>query len=129
MSITVGGHDEFTLTPPEPREIRKRVRETSCAGYEMIDGETRMATVKRWLAHFWNRHQQSPTSGELAHFATVRHGDEVKGWSWDKTLLFVRRGLSDAQEKRIAETVPDGVRTCRKQRTAQETWRVIERGT
>ena len=120
---------DFTLTPPEAKAPRKRVRETSCMGYELVDGETRMATVKRWLAHYWNRHQQSPTSGELTRFAEIRHADEIKGWSWDKTLLHVRRGLSDGQSKGILETVPTGERTCRRQGTWQETWRVRERGT
>lgn len=120
---------DFMLTPPVEAEPRKRVRETSCMGYEMVDGETRLATVKRWLAHFWNRHQQSPTSGELAHFARTRHYQEVKGWSVDKLVLYVRRGLSDAQAVNMVEAVHGGKRRCRKMGTMQEAWRVRERGT
>lgn len=131
MVGTVALQPDYELTPPEPKPPRKRTRDTSCMGYELQDSENRLATVSRWLSHYWHRHQVSPTSGELAHFARVRHADEpaVAGRERLYTLMYVRRGLSEGAAKNILETVPQGMRSCGVCKTPQETWRVRERGT
>jgi len=91
-----------------------------------LDGGRR-ADVLRWLAACWNRRQVSPTSAELAKFH-VEHGTDGIGadWSWDRRLLYVRRGLSDLQT--TGTVVAAGARLCGVTRRRCETWRVRERG-
>ena len=115
----------YGLPPPK---VWKRVRETSVQNYEIVreHAKGREAIVCRWLAHFWNAHQWSPSSGSLAVWVKLRHREEVLGWSWEKIILFVRRGLSDGQAHRIVEAT--GRRTVWRGRPC-ETWRVVERGT
>jgi hypothetical protein len=117
---------DFDFTAPTERKPWKRVRETSKATYaigrQRFTG--RRADVLRWLAAMWNRHNASPTSGELAS-----HGaSEFLGRSWDWVLLYTRRGLSDLLKTGIVEHVPNGVRRCTRTHSACETWRVRERG-
>ena len=109
------------LTPPEPKPVRKRVRQTSIAAYaearESLVG--RKADVLRWLAAWWNRYQNSPTSAELSAWVTS------VTMSRDAKLLYIRRGLSDLQKIGVVETVEK--RPCRQTERTCHVWRVTQR--
>jgi hypothetical protein len=122
-------------------KIRRRVRPTSIAQYgegrERFTG--RKAEVLRWLAAYYNRYQESPTSAELAQIhpdfiAEIAVVDQTP-WgnrqppNFDGTLtllLYVRRGLSDLQTSGIVKA--NGPRKCRVTGRKCETWRVVEVG-
>lgn len=108
-------------------KVRKRVRPTSRAQY--ADGRERFkgrrGHVLRWLAAYYNLKQQWPTSGELARYAADSFGEAE--WSWDRTLLYTRRGLSDLQTSGIIETEPDGDRICHESIRKCCVWRVKSR--
>jgi len=116
---------EMELTAPGAKRPRRRVRETSKAAY--ADGRERFtgrrADALRWLAAFWNARQVNPTSGELTTWAFA----EGSGQSWDWTVLYVRRGLSDLKRTGVVEVVPQGKRPCRTTGSSCETWRVVSR--
>jgi hypothetical protein len=113
---------------------RKRVRQTSrqvyAVGRRQFAG--RKATVLRWLAHYWNERQSSPTSGELLRFKLDRpvNDDHVLMQGRDLTwlLLYVRRALSDLKASGVVECVPAGARVCAVTGETCETWRVREAG-
>ena len=117
---------DLHLTHPTIAKPRRRVRETSKAAY--ADGRARFtgrkADALRWLAAFWNAKQQAPTSGELATWAFA---EGTAGKSWDWTVLYVRRGLSDLQRVGVVSIVPQGQRKCRVTGSTCETWRVCQR--
>lgn len=116
------------LSPSEQKreKIRKRVRPTSrgqyAVGREKFRG--RKANVLRWLAAFYNRWQQNPTSAELADYST---GYEMLLKDWMSLLLYVRRGLSDLQAAGLVESVPHGDRKCAVTESKCCTWRVRQR--
>ncbi len=118
----------FTAMTPETQrreKIRKRVRQTSVAAY--ADGRERFtgrkANVLRWLAAYYNRFQDWPTSAELA--AEIdEHGYE--GGNWTAHVLYMRRGLSDLQTSAVVEA--NGKRTCDVTGRVCETWRVTPLG-
>jgi len=117
---------EMELTAPGAKKPRRRVRETSKAAY--LHGRDhftgRKADALRWLAAFWNAKQQAPTSGELATWAFA---EGTAGKSWDWTVLYVRRGLSDLQRVGVVSIVPQGQRKCRSTGSTCSTWRVVSR--
>ena len=121
MNPTLPGFDS-----PAKKRPWKRVRDTSRAAY--ADGRERFtgrkADVLRWLAYYWNCHQESPTSAELTAFEVSREtGDMREGWI--SHILYVRRGLSDLQTSGVVESA--GKRTCRVTNKLCHTWRVVSR--
>ena len=101
------------------------MRPTSVAAY--AEGRARFlgrrGAVLRWLAAYWNRWQESPTSAELSQWCYATKQD---GLPWDR-LLYVRRGLSDLQTTGTVERVPAGDRCCRVTGHLCCTWRVTYR--
>jgi hypothetical protein len=104
----------------------KRVRTTSATAYELgresFNG--RKAEVLRWLAAYWNRFNESPTSDELAQWTEGLPERTREGLD---QLLYVRRAISDLQDCGVVEAV-----TPRKSRVSGrvcETWHVRERAT
>jgi hypothetical protein len=116
------------LIETPPRRVRRRVRDTSIQQYaearDRLKG--RQADVLRWLAHWWNAKQTSPTSAELVAWLgrEDRDGSII---SRDRTadLLYVRRGLSDLQTHGLVETVEK--RICAVTGRMCRTWRVKSR--
>jgi hypothetical protein len=108
------------LDVPTPRRHRT-VRDTSvqqyAVGREQFTG--RKADVLRWLAHYWNHYQESPTSAELA-----RHESPTLRPTTDE-ILFVRRGLSDLQTVGLVETVEK--RKCAVTGATCHVWRIRQR--
>jgi hypothetical protein len=86
-------------------------------GREKFTG--RKADVLRWLAHYWNHYQDSPTSAELA-----KNESPTRMMTTDE-LLYVRRGLSDLQTHGLVETVEK--RRCTVTGRTCRTWRVTQR--
>lgn len=123
---------ESLFDVPVPRRHR-RVRDTSVASYavgrEKFTG--RQADVLRWLAAYWNLHQESPTSAELDDAMYQRAFDPgcrdewLRSVSADYRLLWVRRGLSDLQTHGLVETVEK--RKCAVTDRLCRTWRVRQR--
>lgn len=105
-------------------KVRKRVRDVSVKQYQ--DGRERFtgrkANVLRWLAGYYNRRNEWPTSAELA----VHVEPAVGAWDYTAGLLYVRRGLSDLQAAGVVEA--NGARECRQSGRVCETWRVVEAG-
>src|SRR5262245_53223571 len=127
---------DLELTAPGEKRPHKRVRSTSAMAYEhgREHFTGRKGDVLRHLAHYWNRHNESPTSAELAKAVwNWRDQDGKPNWmvekfySWDAMLLWVRRGLSDLDATGAVES-PDK-RLCRVTGKTCVTWRVRERGT
>lgn len=109
-------------TPRRHRTTRQTSRASYAIGREQFTG--RKADVLRWLSHYWNEWQVSPTSAELS---VTRHWGKEEAWSGDRKLLYVRRGLSDLQTEGVVEAVPHGKRQCAVTGRTCETWRVSQR--
>lgn len=113
--------------PKKHRTTRQTSRASYAIGREQFTG--RKADVLRWLSAHWNHYQESPTSAELAR------DWKVTIWSFDKMLLYVRRGLSDLQTEGVVEVamcnrggkVVPFKRVCAVTGNMCMTWRVSQR--
>lgn len=83
----------------------------------------RMAAVRAFLEGFTGWYGEAPTSAELAQYAPNPSGIDND----DALLLYVRRGLSDLQDKNVVEAVPQGKRPCRISGHLCHTWRLTQR--
>jgi len=114
------------LDVPTPRRHR-RVRDTSVASYA-VGRETfigRKADVLRWLAHYWNARQVSPTSAELAWYQGTQPSSWKRPLFGMERTLYIRRGLSDLQTDGLVETVEK--RKCAVTGRTCHTWRITQR--
>jgi hypothetical protein len=110
------------------------VRETSVLATQALSAhlEGRAAETLQELKSWQLIEGDAPTSGELAMrfhrirrtLAGVCHTDRPE---WMADLLFIRRGLSDAQTRGVVEAVRGGKRKCRVTGRICTTWRLRQR--
>lgn len=122
---------DMFAAPLAREKVRRRVRDTSIQQYaegrERFTG--RRANVLRWLAAYYNRRQEWPTSSEVLAWAWDDHSDADDDRcfrNYDAAILYVRRGMSDLQTSGVVAA--NGKRTCRQTGRVCETWRVIPVG-
>lgn len=109
MSHQPAFRELFDVPASVTREkVRRVVRQVSIEQYklgrEMLEG--RKADVLRWLAHYANRWQHSPTSAELSRFCWHNEPGVASQFEPFEFLIHCRRGLSDLQTVGLVESVP-----------------------
>jgi hypothetical protein len=119
---------DFTLSAPEPRQPRKRVRQVSREAYrqrraldvalEAAGHESARGKVLRLLAWHWNATQNSPTALELMEWARTK-GERL----FDANVI--RPRLTELFDEGIVETA--GKRKCLISGRSAHVWRVTQR--
>jgi hypothetical protein len=103
------------------REVSRTLYQEARARLSGRPGET-----LRLLAAFYNRKQYWPTAGELAAFCRAElEGNDTMDFTARKQHL--SRGLTELQETREIQAVPNGQRRCQATGRTVETWRVTPR--
>lgn len=130
----------FDLSPSEPRKRRPRVRDTSKLAVTVKrDSGTlqqRAGDICHWLSWHANAQNAPPTSAELAEWVADDSKSRIvestrRAWfvSLDPTARknYIARGIWDAQEAAMVESVPQGERTCAVNGRKACTWRLRTR--
>lgn len=117
----------FDPINPEPAREHRYVPDTSKAQHRAAINNGRIgkrgAEVLLWLTEWTAKHQDAPTSAELAHAHHWQYPGKERLW----VLLHVRRGLNDLLAKGLVCKGADRECTVARDGLKANTWKVATR--